>query len=210
MYNASSKKRIYNPHRCATFDSSRRNQPSDRDRQARQKLQEKTSDFHVNFNDCVHLSIGLEAKRDIYNMFDPDKPFNVHLDPPSTECPPLVEIKQEGKASVYTTDFYFTNKLPSNIAVQSPGENNNMPTADQAAAADPTLFDTDPLKPGEVHLHSWMLYTSQAPVLDLTGEHIKTKEDIETAFHALNLCPLEEEEEKSNGRKDTRRTSKSK
>ena len=53
-----------------------------------------------------------------------------------------------------------------------------------------------------------MLYTSQAPVLDLTGEHIKTKEDIEATFHALNLCPQEEEEEeKSNGRKDTRRTS---
>ena len=111
-------------------------------------------------------------------MLDPDKPFNVHLDPPSTECPPLVEIKQEGKASVYTTDFYFTNKLPSNIAVRSPGENNTMPTGDQAATADPTLFDTDPLQPEEIHLHSWMLYTSQAPVLDLTGEHIKTKEDI--------------------------------
>ena len=47
-----------------------------------------------------------------------------------------------------------------------------------------------------------MLYTSQASVLDLTGEHIKTKEDIEAAFHALHLCPEEEEEEqKSNCRK---------
>ena len=198
-----------NPHRCTTVDSSRRNQPSDRDRQARQKLPEKTSDFHVNFHDCVYLSIGPEAKRDIYNTFDPDKPFNVHLDPPLTGHPPLVEIKQEGKASVYTTDFYFTNKLPFNIAVRSPGENNTMPTGDQAAA-DPTLFDTDPLQPGEIRLHSWMLYTSQTPVLDLTGEHIKTKEDIEATFHALNLCPQEEEEEKSNGRKDKRRTSKSK
>ena len=27
-----------------------------------------------------------------------------------------------------------------------------------------------------------MLYTSQAPVLDLTAEHIKTKEDIEATF----------------------------
>ena len=54
-----------------------------------------------------------------------------------------------------------------------------------------------------------MLYTSQASVLDLTGEHIKTKKDIEAAFHALiYLCPQEDEEEKSNGRKDTRRTSK--
>ena len=43
---------------------------------------------------------------------------------------------------------------------------------------DPTFFDADPLQPGEVHLHLWMLYTPQAPILDLTGEHIKTKEDI--------------------------------
>ena len=105
-------------------------------------------------------------------MFDPDKPFNICLDPPSTECLPLVEINQEGKASVHITGFYFTNKLPSNIAVWSPGENNTMPIGDQAAAADPTLFDTDPLQPGEIHLHSWMLYTSQAPILDLTGENI--------------------------------------
>ena len=194
------------PHRCTTFDSSRRNQPSDQDRQARQKLQEKMSDFHVNFHNCVYLSIGLEAKQDICNTVDPDKPFNIHLDPPSTECPPLVEIKQEGKASIYTTDFYFTN----NIVVPSPGENNTMPTGDQAAAADPTLFDTNPLQPGETPLHSWMLYTSQAPILDLTGEHIKSKEDIDAAFHALNLYPQEDEEEKSNGRKDTGRTSESK
>ena len=174
------------PHRCTTVDSSRRNQPSDRDRQARQKLQEKTSDFQVTFDDCVYLSLGPEAKRDIYNTFDPDKPFNMHLNPPSTEWPPLVEIKQEGKASVYTT------------------ENNNMSTADQEAAANPTLFNTDPLQPGEIFLHSWMLYTSQAPVLDLTGEHIKTKQDIEAAFHAVQLCPQEEEEQKSDGRKEIR------
>ena len=197
------------PHRCATVDSSRRNQPSNRDRQARQKLQEKMSDFQVTFDDCVYLSLGPEAKRDIYNTFDPDKPFNIHLDPPSTEWLLLVEIKQEGKASVYSTDFYFTNKLPSNITVQPQGENNNTPTTDQAVAADPTLFDTDPLQPGEIHLHSWILYTSQAPVLDLTGEHIKTKEDIEAAFHTLHLCPQGEEEQKSDGRKE-RRTSKSK
>ena len=79
------------PHRCTTVNSSRRNQPSDQDRQARQKLQEKTSDFHVNFHDCVYLSIGPEAKQDIYKTIDPDKPFNVHLDPPSTECPPQLK-----------------------------------------------------------------------------------------------------------------------
>ena len=174
-----------------------------------QLIHQEETNPQVTFDDCVYLSLGPEAKRDIYNMFVPDKPFNIHLDPPSTEWPPLVEIKQEGKVSVYTTDFYFINKLPSNIAVQPQSENNNKPTADQAAAADPTLFNTDPLWPGEVHLHLWMLYTSQAPVLDLTGEHIKTKEDIEATFYALHLCPEEEEERKSDGRKE-RRTSKSK
>ena len=94
--------------------------------------------------------------------------------------------------------------------VPSPSENNTMPTGDQAAAADPTLFDTDPLQPGWIRLHSWMLYTSQAPILDLTGENIKTKEDIEAAFHALNLCPQKDKEDKSNGKKETRGTSKSK
>ena len=49
-----------------------------------------------------------------------------------------------------------------------------------------------------------MLYTSQAPILDLTGEHIKTKVDIEAAFHALNLCSQEEEEQKPDGRKEGR------
>ena len=50
------------PHRCATVDSSRRNQPSDRDRQARRKLQEKASDFQVTFHDNIYLSLGPEAK----------------------------------------------------------------------------------------------------------------------------------------------------
>ena len=85
-------------------------------------------------------------------------------------------MKQEGKASVYTTDLYFTNKLPSNIAVWPPGENNTTPTGDQAAAADPTSFDTDPLQPGKICLHLQILYSSQAPILDLTGQYIKTKE----------------------------------
>ena len=49
-------------HKCATVDSSRRNQPLDRDRKAREKLQEKVSDIQVTFDDNVYLSLGLEAK----------------------------------------------------------------------------------------------------------------------------------------------------
>ena len=99
--------------------------------------------------------------------------------------------------------------MPSNIAIQPQGANNNTPNVDEAEAADPTFFYADPLQPGEVHLHSWMLYTSQAAILDLTGGQVRTKEDIEAAFHALNLCSQEEEEQKSDGRKE-RRASQSK
>ena len=66
----------------------------------------------------------------------------------------------------------------------------------------PHFFAADPSQPGEVYLHSWMLYTPQAPILDLTGAHIKTKEDIEAAFHALNLCT--HNKQKSNGEKGKR------
>ena len=185
------------PHKCATVDSLVRNHPSDRDRKAREKLQVKVSGFQVTFDDNIYLSIGLEAKRDIYNSFDPNEPDDIYLEPPSNDQPPLVKIKQKGKPSVYTMDFYFTNKLPSNIVVSPQGTNNNSPNTHQAEAFDPSFFEADPLQPGEVCLHSWMLYTPHAPILDLTGAHIKIKEDIEAAFHALNLCT--HDEQKSDG-----------
>ena len=49
-------------HKCATVDSLARNQPSERDRKARENLQEKVSDFQVTFDDNIYLSLGLEAK----------------------------------------------------------------------------------------------------------------------------------------------------
>ena len=50
------------PHTYATVDSLARNLPLERDRKAREKLQEKVSDFQVTFDDNVYLNIGLEAK----------------------------------------------------------------------------------------------------------------------------------------------------
>ena len=132
------------PHRCMTVSNPKRNQPSDRDQQDRHRLQEKALDFHAQFHGPTHPGIGPEAKRDIHNTFDPDKPISIHLDLPFTEKLPVVEIKQEGKDSIYTTDFYFTNKSSSNIVILSPGQNNNTSTGDQAAALDPTIFNTDP------------------------------------------------------------------
>ena len=72
--------------------------------------------------------------------------------------------------------------------VPSPNQNNTTLTGDKAAAADPTIFDTDLLQPDEICLHPWMLYTSQTPILDLTGKDIKSLKDIDHAIHTLNLC----------------------
>ena len=55
-------KRYTTPHKCATFSDSKRNQPSDRDQQARCKLQEKVLGFHANFHCPIYISIGPEAK----------------------------------------------------------------------------------------------------------------------------------------------------
>ena len=65
------KRRFTTPHTCATVDSMAQNQPSERDRKACKKLQEKVSDFQVTFNDNVYLSIGLEAKCNIYIPLTP-------------------------------------------------------------------------------------------------------------------------------------------
>ena len=55
------KKGYTTPHRCATVNSSKRNQPSDRNRQAKQKLQEKTSDLQVNISSRKYM-MNLETK----------------------------------------------------------------------------------------------------------------------------------------------------
>ena len=117
----------------------------------------------------------------------------------------MVEINQEGKPSIYTTDFYFTNKAPSDIVVPAPGLNSTSPTGDKAATVDTTLFDTVPLQQVKTHLHSWMLYTLQPPILDLTDKVIKSTQDFEQEFNDLNLCPKEEDKGMLDGRKVTLR-----
>ena len=50
------------PHACATVDSSARNQPLERDRKAREKLQEKLSDIQVTFDNNVLFEFRTRSK----------------------------------------------------------------------------------------------------------------------------------------------------
>ena len=165
----------------------------------------------------VFLSVGSDTKLDMFKNFDLDKPFDLHLDPPSTENPPLCKIIQEGKDPILTTDFYLTNVDPREWILPTPPTNNKTTTAAAAAAAAASIFtpgiQPDPVQPGEIRLHSWMLYTPQAPVLDLRGQNVTSTLDLRDTFHQLCLCPTEDDpqrESSPNGRRKSQKTKKSK
>ena len=102
------KKNYTIPHVCIPINNPRQNIPSKHDQNARYRLQQSVFDsFHAEVYGPVFLSVGPEDKLDMYNNFDLDKPFDLHLDPPSSEDPPLCRIIQEGKDPILTTDFYF-------------------------------------------------------------------------------------------------------
>ena len=101
------------PHVFIPLNNPRRNVPSEHDQNARYRLQQSALDsFHAEIHGPVFSIVGSEAKIDMYSNFDLDKPFDLHLDPPSSEDPPLCRIIQEGKEPILTTDLYLTNIEP--------------------------------------------------------------------------------------------------
>ena len=72
-------------HVCVPITNPRRNIPSNHDQQARYRLQCSVLDsFHSEIQGPVFLSVGPDAKLDMLKTFDLDKPFDLHLDPPSS------------------------------------------------------------------------------------------------------------------------------
>ena len=204
------------PHIYVPLNSPRRNIPSECDQNTRYRLQQSALDsFHAEINGPVFLSVGPEAKLDIFNTFDLDKPFDLQLDPPSSENPPLCRIIQEGKDPNLTTDFYLTNIEPKPWILSTSPSNKDTPKSSGAAAAADNftpVIESDPLQPGEIRLHLWMLYTPQAPFLDLREETIISTLDLRDAFHILHLCPEEwptSAEQCSNGRRKPKKSKNS-
>ena len=87
-----------------------------------------------------------------------DKPFDLHLDPPSSEDLPLCRIIQEGKDPILTTDFYLIKVEPRLWILPTLLQNKDTPTPSGVAVADKFTLVTepDPVQPKEVRLHSWM------------------------------------------------------
>ena len=107
----------------------------------------------------------------MYNNFDLDKPFDLHLDLPSSEGPPLCRIIQEGKEPILTTDFYLTKVEPKPWILPTPPPNKDTPDLSGTTAADKStpVIEPDPVQPREIRLHSWMLYTPQ-PQFSTSGK----------------------------------------
>ena len=148
--------------------------------------------------------------------FDLNKLFDPHLDPPSSENLPLCRITQDGKDPIITTDFYLTNVEPREGILPTPPTNNEIASSNAAATISypKPEIPVDPLQPGEIRLHSWQLYTPEAPVLDLRGKKVTLTLDLADAFHELHLCPTDDdnqqEESSPNGRRKSQKNHKSK
>ena len=140
-------------HICVPITNPRRNIPSHQDQQATYRLQCSVLDsFHSEIQGPVFLSIGPDAKLDMLKTFDLNKPFDLHLDPPSSENLPLCRITQDGKDPIITTDFYFTNVEPREWILPTPPANNKVTASSPAAAASnpPPEIPVEPLQPSEI------------------------------------------------------------
>ena len=97
----------------------------------------------------------------------------------------------------------------------TPPTNNDTTTSSAAAAASNFTpeIQPNPVQPGEIQLHSWMLYTPQAPVLDLQrDQNVTSALNLRDVFHQLHSCPTEDEtqgEPLTNGRRKSPKTKKS-
>ena len=122
---------------------------------------------------------------------------------------------QDGKDPFMTTDFYLTNVEPRELILPTPPTNNEVATSNSAAAASdpPPEITADPFQPGKIQLHSWQLYTPEAPVLDLRGKKVTLTLDLADTFHKLRLCSTDsdhQEETSPKGRRKRQKTHKSK
>ena len=96
--------------------------PSDRDQQAREKLQQKAK-----IRSQAYIQLGEETLNTVHRTFQPEVPVILHL-PALTDGPlsskststPTLFVIQEGLNCLEMTDYFFTNIEPTPIIVERP------------------------------------------------------------------------------------------
>ena len=172
--------------------------PSDRDQQARERLQQK-----VKIKSRVYIQLGEEALQIVHRTFQPDTLVILHLPAladgsldSNLNSPPILYVIQEGINCLPTTDYFLTNVKPAPIIVTRPVVHQNKSTLQQAATGDPISQQTHPSQPGKTRVYPSMLTNKQVPVLNLTETSITSQADLQDAFQSLCLC--------SHGRKESK------
>ena len=164
--------------------------PSDRDQQVREKLQQK-----VKIKSQAYIQLGEETLQTVHRTFQPDIQVILHLPAladgslhlKSASIPTLFVI-QEGLNCLETTDYFFTIIEPAPIIVKCPAVHQNKPRPQQAASGDTISQQTHPQQPGKTRIYPSMLTNRQVPVLYLTEANITSHTDLQYAFNSLCVC----------------------
>ena len=173
-----------------------RHQPSERDKQARDRLRNKAQ-----IKSHTYIQLGEKALQTVHQTFERNIPVILHLlaltyTTTDTDTVPRLFVSQEGINCMPTTDYFFTSIKPEPIIVSPHRGNHSKPTAQQAATQDQVSQQTHPLWPDETRVYPSMLADKQVPVLNLTESSITSQADLQAAFQSTHLCSHGREESK--------------
>ena len=174
-----------------------RHNPSDRDQQAREKLQQKAK-----IRNRAYIQLGEETLKTIHRTFQPEVPVILHL-PALTDgslssksaSTPILFVIQEGLNCLEMTDYFFTNIEPTPIIVEHPAVHQNKSPPQQPVNGDTVSQQTHPQQPEETRICLSMLTKRQVPVLNLTESNITLHADLQDAFNSLCVCSHGKREE---------------
>ena len=171
-----------------------RHQPSERDKQARDRLRNKAK-----IKSCAYIQLGEKALQTVHQTFEPNIPVILHLPAltnttTDTDTVPMLFVIQEGINCMPTTDYFFTSIKPEPIIVSPHRGDHSKPTAQKAATKDQLSQQTHPLQPGETRDYPSMLADKQVPVLNLTKSMITSQADLQAAFQSIHLCSMTDDE----------------
>ena len=120
--------------------------PSNRDQQARQKLQQKAK-----IRSQAYIQLGEETLKTIHRTFQLGVPVHLHL-PALTDgsltskstSTPTLSVIQEGLNCLEMTDYFFTNIEPTPIVVEHPAAHQNKSTSQQPVNGDTVAQQNTP------------------------------------------------------------------
>ena len=144
----------------------------------------------------LYISIGHGTRAELFKDFEVNKHYKIKLQPCLPGQPQYIEIHQEGRQPICTTDFYFTNILPMNSTTTSDTitkSENNPPEAAAAAAAHPhpdIAHFTTPLLPGECRIYPSAL-TPGLPIADLRNHRVTSQQELEDLLQRMQLNNLD-------------------